>query len=128
MRDARQITIGIGIVWMLAGCGGGSTPTQASARDRAATAACNYYGRCAQIGPGLKYASTDDCLTQLKATFNTAWPQAECVSIVSTGLDNCIGAIAIADCGSVADLLNAALNKCTKDKVCASDAGSGSGG
>lgn len=70
--------------------------------------------------------SADDCLTQLKATFNTAWPQAQCTSIAPAGLNNCIAAINISDCGSVTDFLNAALNKCAMDKVCASaDAGSG---
>jgi len=116
------------LVWLpavlnLISCGGSSPPSQPRARDQAATTACAYYMRCGQIGAGLKYASTDDCSTQLKAYFNTAWPQDTCTSISQTGFDNCLAAIDIADCNSVADFLNVTVNKCTMANVCATSSG-----
>jgi len=111
------LTILLGLLSLLA-CGGSSPPGQAQARDQAAATACNYYRRCGQIGAGLKYASTDDCQTQLKAYFNTSWPQSSCTSISQMGLTNCLAAIDIADCNSLADFLNVTLNKCTMANVC----------
>lgn len=115
-------------LWLPAlACGGGSPTTQQGARDQAASTACTYYMRCGQIGAGLKYASADDCLTQLKAYFNSVWPQDTCTSISSTGIDNCVAAIDIADCNNLGDFLNVTLNKCTAANVCASGADAGSG-
>jgi|GEM_PF-2451481 len=125
MRHPRpRSTFGLPILVILVSllnvvaCGSSSPPGQAQARDQAAAAACNYYGRCGQIGAGLKYASTDDCQTQLKAYFNTTWPQSSCTSIWQMGLTNCLAAIDIADCNSLADFLNVTLNKCTMANVC----------
>ena len=119
MRFIRlALLMGLPVLDLLA-CGGSSPPSQPQARDQAAATACTYYMRCGQIGAGLKYASTDDCLTQLKAYFNTTWPQDTCTSISQTGFDNCQAAIQIADCNSLADFLNVTLNKCTMANVCA---------
>jgi hypothetical protein len=118
--------IGLGLLAplsVLLACGGGAPTSQPAARDQAAAAACAYYMRCGQIGAGLKYASADDCTTQLKAYFNGVWPQDTCTSISATGFNNCIGAINIAECGSLADFLNVTLNKCTAANVCATDGG-----
>jgi len=123
----RLIRLG-SLVWLtavvnLVGCGGSSPPGQPQARDQAANHACNYYMRCGQIGAGLKYASTDDCQTQLRAYFNGAWPQDTCTAISQTGFDNCLTAIDIAACDSLADFLNVTLNKCTMANVCAAAKG-----
>src|SRR5436190_22467556 len=101
------------------GCGGGS-PTQMSARDQTASAACDYAQRCTLIGTGLTYSSRDDCELKIKNYFETAWPPDQCTMVSSNGLDACLTTIRIATCGSGADFLNVVANKCTKAAVCGS--------
>lgn len=118
----RTLTIMIGVTALgalagLAACGSGS-PSQVSARDQATTASCDYFDHCKLIGDGLQYPSRDDCETKVRAAFQTAWTPADCAMISSTGFDNCLTAIHIADCGNPADVANVLLNKCTKLNVC----------
>ena len=111
------------MVWMfalVAACGSDAPTTQPAARDQAAATACSYYMRCGQIGAGQTYVSSDDCLTQLKAYFNSTWPQDTCTSISSTGFDNCITAINIASCDNLSDAIDVIFNKCTMANVCSS--------
>jgi hypothetical protein len=70
------------------------------------------------IGAGLTFETTESCLTQVKANFETRWPPAECKTISATGFNNCIAAINIATCGNVQDIANVLLNKCTQANVC----------
>ena len=45
------------------------------------------------------------------------------MAISRTGFDNCLTAIDIAACDSLADFLNVTLNKCTMANVCAATKG-----
>ena len=101
------------------GCGSDTPSTQPTARDAAASAACNHYSHCAQIGDGKTFASLDACLTQVKNTFQTLWPPDQCKTISSTGIDSCVTAINIADCNDVGDVVYILGNQCTQAKVCA---------
>ena len=100
------------------GCGSDAPSTQAGARDQASIAACNYYARCMEIGSGKTFASNDDCMTQVKANFQSRWPPDQCMTISSTGINNCITAINIASCGNLQDIIDVLGNKCTKANVC----------
>ena len=97
-------------------CGGGS-PTQMEARDQATTTSCDFYQRCDKIGSSKQYSTRDDCETQVKATFQSAWPPEGCTNISPTGLGNCETAIRIADCTSGIDALSV-LSKCSRMNVC----------
>ena len=100
------------------GCGSDAPSTQPAARDQASTAACNYYARCMMIGMDKKFLDKDACLTQVRASFQTAWPPEQCTSISATGINNCITAINIASCDNLQDIANVLLNKCTQASVC----------
>jgi hypothetical protein len=99
------------------GCGS-DAPSQPAARDQASTAACNYYARCMEIGEGKTFVNDEDCMTQVKANFQTRWPPDQCTTISATGINNCVTAINIASCGNVQDIANVLLNKCTQANVC----------
>ena len=117
MRNACRFTL-VAAALLVLGCGSSTPTTQPAARDQASVAACNYYARCSMVGAGLKYETADSCLTQVKASFDTAWPAAQCKTISSMGINNCITAINIASCGNAADTWDVLFNKCTKANVC----------
>src|SRR5688500_4274973 len=103
----------------LAVFGLGCAPTQASARDDATEASCDTHERCNQIGPGLKYASRDDCEISYRSFWNDRWPVADCDDRVNPdALELCITGLQAVECSNWLDSLNAEYNKCAKDKVC----------
>ncbi|HEX2660882.1 MAG TPA: DUF6184 family natural product biosynthesis lipoprotein [Polyangia bacterium] len=119
MRTFQLMMLAVVASLAALGCGSDAPSTQAGARDAAAAAACNYYARCMMIGSGKTFASTDACLTQVKNTFQTLWPPEACMTISSTGINNCLTSINIAECGNGSDAANVLLNKCTRANVCA---------
>lgn len=99
----------------LAACGGDS---RLSARDNATSKACDYYARCEGFSTSATYASRDNCIVKVQATFETWWPPAECdTRIDQAALDLCYNAIDTAACGSGGDFLHA-LDKCARGNVC----------
>ena len=118
MRNLCRFVFAAAVLW--SGCGSDAASTQPAARDQASVAACNYYARCMMVGSGLKYANSEDCLTQVKASFQTAWPPEQCTTISATGINNCVTAINIASCNNLSDIVNVLLSKCTQAAVCTS--------
>ena len=100
---------------VLAGCGW----SLEAARETAATKSCDYFKRCNAIGDGKQYASYDECMTKLRATWLDAWPTAICEGHVnSAAMDSCFKAMDNTACDSLIDYL-ATLDKCDKKNTCA---------
>jgi hypothetical protein len=102
----------------LSACGG-VTNSQVIARDRATTAACDWYQMCNQIGAGLKYETRDSCETQVRAQWDQAWPPAMCDSKINQSqLTICLNAISSTLCTNPLDILNTLANKCPEASIC----------
>ena len=109
------------------GCGG-STASQADARDRATATSCDWFQMCGEIGAGKTYDTRDTCDVQVRAKWDTAWPVASCDGKISENqLEICLAAISSTICGNGLDELNTLANKCPEAKIC-SGAGTPDGG
>jgi hypothetical protein len=112
------VILALAVTMTAAACG--SNTSQASARDKVTTASCDWQAMCGNIGSGKTYTSRDNCMTQLRAQWDTAWPAAECDGKIDLAqLDICLSAIHATECGNGLDVLNTLANKCPKAKVCA---------
>ncbi len=98
----------------LAACGW----TAQTAREGAALKSCDFARRCNQIGQGLVYSTTEECLTKQRATWLDAWPTAACDGKTDpAAVDTCLKAIDNTQCNNPLDWL-ATLSKCPASTVC----------
>ena len=103
-----------------AGPGCGSSNSQADARDRATTTSCDWFQMCGQIGAGKKYPTRDTCDVQVRASWDTAWPVADCDGKINESqLQICLDAIHATECGNGLDVLDTLASKCPEAKICA---------
>jgi len=99
-------------------CGGGGGISQTQARDRLASATCDFQMGCGQIGPTGTYASRDACLTQTKDFWQGVLTPELCSGRVDGDqLHICETAIRITECANALDVL-ATLSKCPAAKIC----------
>jgi hypothetical protein len=92
-------------------------PTRAEAREKATTAACDRYAKCAYIGPGLAYENRESCEIAWRSNFESMWPAADCEGhIDKDALDVCLGRIQSTMCEGW-DILST-LGICGKEHVC----------
>ena len=124
-RKLSRMTLAAGVLGALivAGCSSssssGGASTQASARDEAASTACQQFAHCDQIGPGKTYDSADQCDVKQRSFWDSQWPVATCDGkIDATEYDKCLTTISSASCGSAVDLANVVLVKCSSGTVC----------
>ena len=92
--------------------------TQPEARDQAASAVCDYAGRCGNIGDGKAYATRDACLTTWKGNIQNSWPPETCKKIVQAEYEVCLNSIKTGTCQNGLDVL-VILSKCGSAQVCA---------
>ncbi len=127
-RKLFRMTLAAGVLGTLivAGCSSGSSSsssggasTQVSARDGAASKACDQFAHCDQIGPGKTYDSADQCDVKQRSFWDSQWPVATCDGKIDpTEYDKCLTTISTASCGSAVDLANVVLVKCSSGTVC----------
>jgi hypothetical protein len=107
----------------LAGGGCDDSTDQAEARGRIATAACNGWQECNQIGPGLRYHNRDDCMVRETNSAQNLIPPAQCEGRINQQeLNDCLAAIGLIDCGDGLALL-AAIAQCSAANVCTGASG-----
>jgi hypothetical protein len=100
-------------------CGGVSADDLQTARNQATTASCNYYKMCNQIGPGLTFATAQDCQTMVLNFWTNQWPTAVCDGkIVSSAVTTCVDAINSTLCMNGLDVLATLYAKCPEARVC----------
>jgi len=99
-------------------CGSGTS--QQDARDRATTQTCNWFQSCHYIGPGMNYATYDQCEGDQRAQWENRWPPASCDGKINeSALETCLAAILSTDCSNALDILDTLGSKCAEAKVCA---------
>ncbi len=103
--------------WGLVGC----HKTRADYRDNIADAVCSQMKKCGAIGgANAQFADTDDCVTQVRSTYNDLWPADQCSDgrIDAKRFDECKRrAVAKACGGNILDTISFRL-ECGADEVC----------
>jgi len=116
-RRARLPLVGFVLGMLILPACGDEPLTRTQARERAANAVCDYYGRCMGIGvPPATYTSRDDCLITWRANLDGTWPEDRCTTIIQTGLDLCIAAVRNQGCDNAG--LGVTLASCSEANVC----------
>lgn len=108
----------IPVLLSLTACG--NTISRTDAIDDAASALCDYYDRCGNLGPeeDAVYPNRSECIVGEKANFQNTWSVSACEdNINGEGFDQCLTRIEIAQCGNLLDIANVLLN-CTSGRVC----------
>lgn len=70
-------TVSLGALLVAVGLAGCQT-TRADYRDDIAESVCQEMRACDAFGPDAQFADYDDCVTELKSTYNDLWPADEC--------------------------------------------------
>lgn len=52
--------------------------SRADYRDDIAGAVCSQMQQCGKFGPDAQFADYDDCMTEVRGTYNDLWPADEC--------------------------------------------------
>jgi hypothetical protein len=115
----RQVWLlaAMAVPFLAAGCSD-EPLTQPAARDQAASAVCDYAGRCGNIGEGKPFATRDACLTTWKGNIQNSWPPETCQKIVQAEYEVCLNSIKTSVCQNGLDVL-VILSKCGSAQVCA---------
>ncbi|MFP4596638.1 MAG: DUF6184 family natural product biosynthesis lipoprotein [Persicimonas sp.] len=101
----------------------GCEKSRADYRDDIAGSVCDQMRDCEAFGPDGEFADYDDCLTEVKSTYNDMWPADECGGgrIDAQAFEQCKSrAVANACDENILDALSFRL-ECGADDVCTAE-------
>jgi hypothetical protein len=115
----NEVRLGLALMAAVAmtGC---LEPSREAQRDTAANTRCSRLEECGEIGSGERYTDFDDCVVEVRASFNDLWPADECADgrINEELFDGCLQDLRTSDCNeNFFDQLEF-LGDCNADAIC----------